>query len=499
MSKRTCFVVLAVTTLLVRFPFFFPETDLDESTFILMGQNILKGHLPYTNLWDLKPPLLYGFFALLLLIAKSIPLIRLAGSFCVAGAAWFVFLMGEKIRNRLTGLLAALLLIVFATLTGDGSTTSSEIIAILPLSAAAFLCLGEDLGKADFFLVGLFISIACMFRLNLAYVALLGCVFLAHPRFVNTSVSMLARLAVYAMGGAIPVVLTVIPYLAAGKVLLLYDTCVRAALAYSNSQGTPAHDLFMYLSRFGDFSYLLRNSIMLLSFCGGVLLIGFHWKDFPRPKQKMLATLAFFMVAVGVSILKSGAAYEQYLIQLLPFTTPIAAFSLEWLTGTPRARLFFLVVAASLAVPAGLVIDAYRPVFAGVKACEPLSNGPGYSIAAYLRKADPDNKPVFMMEEPIVYWLNGGEPLSRISIHPYNIGRPYLLRVLEGPAATSKAELVKVFSKKPEFVVKPLVVRYLRGRPDAEMFLSAALANDYILVRTIEDFEIYKRFSNVEK
>lgn len=62
MSRRTCFIILALATLIVRLPFFLPENDLDESTFILLGQDILKGHLPYVTLWDLKPPLLYVFF-----------------------------------------------------------------------------------------------------------------------------------------------------------------------------------------------------------------------------------------------------------------------------------------------------------------------------------------------------------------------------------------------------------------------------------------------------
>lgn len=119
MSRRTCFIILALATLIVRLPFFLPENDLDESTFILLGQDILKGHLPYVTLWDLKPPLLYVFFAAVLFVAKSIPVVRLAGSLCVTGAAWFVCLIGEKVRNRRTGLMAALLLIVFAALTSD--------------------------------------------------------------------------------------------------------------------------------------------------------------------------------------------------------------------------------------------------------------------------------------------------------------------------------------------------------------------------------------------
>ena len=58
-------IFLFLATLFIRFPFFFRDyIDKDESTFILMGQSIADGHLPYDHLWDLKPPLLFYFFAL---------------------------------------------------------------------------------------------------------------------------------------------------------------------------------------------------------------------------------------------------------------------------------------------------------------------------------------------------------------------------------------------------------------------------------------------------
>ena len=40
--------VLFVITILVRLPFFFPAViDWDESTFVLIGQSVVDGHLPY--------------------------------------------------------------------------------------------------------------------------------------------------------------------------------------------------------------------------------------------------------------------------------------------------------------------------------------------------------------------------------------------------------------------------------------------------------------------
>ena len=75
-------MVYFVAALLIRLPFFFRDCiDRDESTFILLGQSWVDGFLPYTQLWDLKPPLVFLFFAIIIQIfGKSYIAIRLFGT-----------------------------------------------------------------------------------------------------------------------------------------------------------------------------------------------------------------------------------------------------------------------------------------------------------------------------------------------------------------------------------------------------------------------------------
>ena len=85
---------LLIITVVIRFPYFFPAViDWDESTQIIMGQDILDGQLPYIDLWDNKPPLSflsYAFF--ILFFGKSIIAIRLAGSICVVTTAYLIYI-----------------------------------------------------------------------------------------------------------------------------------------------------------------------------------------------------------------------------------------------------------------------------------------------------------------------------------------------------------------------------------------------------------------------
>ena len=95
------FALLLLLALLTRFPFFFRDViNWDESTFILVGQSILDGHLPYVTLYDLKPPVLFAFFAAVIWVGgKSILAIRLAGMMCVWLIACFTCQIGRRLWN----------------------------------------------------------------------------------------------------------------------------------------------------------------------------------------------------------------------------------------------------------------------------------------------------------------------------------------------------------------------------------------------------------------
>src|SRR5262249_46503171 len=104
------FLLLFLLGLLVRFPFFFPAViDWDESSFILMGQSIIDGHLPYVKLWDLKPPVAFAFYAFSIAVfGKDLVGIRFAGALCVVLTAYLVYLVGKVMWTRRMGLFAAI-------------------------------------------------------------------------------------------------------------------------------------------------------------------------------------------------------------------------------------------------------------------------------------------------------------------------------------------------------------------------------------------------------
>lgn len=113
--------------------FFFRDyIDRDESAFILMAQSRVDGYLPYTQLWDLKPPLVYLFFAVIIYIfGKSFIAIRLVGALAIAIIAFFTFKIGKEVKSTVVGYWAAISCVYLLSLFGSLQGVMSEHLSML--------------------------------------------------------------------------------------------------------------------------------------------------------------------------------------------------------------------------------------------------------------------------------------------------------------------------------------------------------------------------------
>lgn len=115
------FLLFFLVALFIRLPFFFRDyIDHDESTFIIMGQSIVDGYLPYTKLWDLKPPLLFYFFsAVISIFGKSFIAIRFIGTLIVALSALYVFKITKKLTSKKIAVRAGIIFVLCSSLFGS--------------------------------------------------------------------------------------------------------------------------------------------------------------------------------------------------------------------------------------------------------------------------------------------------------------------------------------------------------------------------------------------
>ena len=103
---------------------------------------------------------------------------------------------------------------------------------------------------------------------------------------------------------------------------------------------------------------------------------------------------------------------------------------------------------------------------------------------------------MFLLSDHIVYWFIGQYPPTRLSTHPPNITKQYLVAAVEGPDATPEVELNKILSTRPAFIVKNKDLWYLTEGEPITRLLTRTLKSNYFLANVINGREIY-RFKGV--
>ena len=226
--------------LAVRFPFFFPAVlDWDKSTWIIIGQSALKGFLPGEIAWDMKPPLVFWWFgAVIGLFGKSIPAIRFGGFLWLVLSAYFLYRAAFLATSQRLGALFAAIILVVASST-YAEHISTDHLALLPLTGAILVLSNREMNWRSVFLGGVLLGIACLFRLDIAYLSILVGAFLCSQMPVHPWKVFLLRSTErgfwFSIGILFPFVFSFLPYFLMGR-SDLWIGVFEAARGYSEGQ-----------------------------------------------------------------------------------------------------------------------------------------------------------------------------------------------------------------------------------------------------------------------
>lgn len=474
---------------LVRLPSIpYTVIDWDESTFALMGDSLLRGHLPYGEMWENKPPLIFVCFALVqLLFGKSIVAIRVAGIVLVALAAWLSALTARR-AFALGGwsVLAIFPVVAVATIAPGSGALMSEHLAIVFLATTLYLLSAERFDATQGFLVGLCASLAVLTRTNLAYPAmLLGAAAALLPLTPRTSRTRFAS--AMASGGLLP--LAVLLFIYRDALDLLYRGAVLSALASADG-GRLFTAAWFRVS--GKLLLALGRPAILPVTLGVLVVVGLAARRTEREpvSRRMTVILLLGWLGTCASISAGGHVFGHYLIQLLPFGAPLFATAVVALGHRRPAlsQVAVCLVAVWWGVPVSL---AYIQHARRLQAAAPLWSDRATKVTQYLDAAGARGEVLFLADAHIAYWLLDAKVPTR-NIHPSNFGRVAMLRALEGTTWTACGEFAAIFAQHPQFVTLPLHGPQ-RWDASASACLAAHLRAGYQLDRVIEQVQIYRR------
>lgn len=473
--------------MLVRFPFFFPAViDWDESTFILVGQSLVDGHLPYVELWDNKPPGAFVPFALTILLAgRSIVAIRVLGAACVLVSAYLTFLIGRRLWGARAGVLAAVMFVVFTSLTPGCQATMTETLAMVPVMAALAILMTGRHEPVSGFAAGALLSLASLVRTNLACLLVVAGIYLLIRSAACDSARMARLVLPYGLGALLPPLLVGAPYLAMGTWKILVDSAIVAPLYYADVQRGPGAALGSFLSMLGQYHLAL-----CVGFLGGTVLTARHWMTPAGPRRDHLILLYACFAAITGTMLFGGPFYRHYGIQIVAFLALLSGQFYATLLRHGRVRIVIGLLAVGLALPVWVLAAAYwdlgRKTLRGERDVV-------YELADYLRSENPQHEPVYLMDFHLAYWLTDTKPLSRIVTHPSNIVREPFVKIAGGPGATPESEMNRLLQASPLFIVKKANTLYLNPHPALKAVLEQTLRRDYELVRDIRGALVYRR------
>jgi hypothetical protein len=225
----------------------------------------------------------------------------------------------------------------------------------------------------------------------------------------------------------------------------------------------------------------LSSCVLWLGGLIGLFICFRSWEDLSPITRNQVFVLLIFLVGSACSVFLSGPAHDHYLIQLYP---SLAIFLAVALVRQPAGmqRLFiqtgvFLFMIASSVI---FVSKEYLQLTRRIEENMGLSYYPEYEIARYLQHESPDRNPVFLLSDHIVYWFIGQYPPTRLSTHPPNITKQYLVAAVEGPDATPEVELNKMLSTRPAFIVKNKDLWYLTEGEPITRLLTRTLKSNYM-------------------
>ena len=502
-NNFSIFFLLLLITILVRFPWFFPSViNWDESTYILMGQSVLDGNLPYIGFWEMKPPLAHFFYGTFIgLFGKSIISIRFAGALCISIISFFTYLIGKKICNFNVGIYSSILFIFSTIYIPGGQSTMTEFVALVPLIGLVYFLINkENLTTKDFFISGILIAIASMIRTNLIFVAIpLGLFFLIILK--NKKLLEIIKCNFfYVFGFFLIIFFTFVPYLTIGSKEVWLNNVILTPIKYSSSQlsilESLTHYIFFLLRIFVNFdSNSLINFFLWIISILGIIFISINWKKFLIIKEKAFLIILIFFFSILFSILKSGTGHPHYLIQIFPLLSIISIFFLNYALENKK-KIILIATIFSISIFSIPVVKGYIPLTKNFFLNKKLESDPIIEIKKFMEKENKNNESVYFLTDHIIHWFTNTKPLTRAISHPSNIAKEFLLNEIVGEKTSSKREMAKILNKKPKYIVKKKKVFYLENRVAANSLLEETLYTEYEIIKKIQGRLIYKKHNN---
>lgn len=342
-------LVLPVVALLVAWPQYSAPIQYNEAMFAVFGREILAGRLPYRDVFDQKPPLIYYLYAAVQAVTGDGFLVSRVTIFIAVGAtAILVTLIARELYSRRLAFVAGLVFALTNGLVAVNENAGLDQLTLLPLTAATYLVVRWRRTRSDVLLIaaGASAGVALLLKpVALPTALVLGVVVIVTSRRLGPPLWLASSATVVGLAALLGLALL-------GLLPEAYEAIVvfgREYAAYGRAHSEPLERLVFWSLALGPL--LLPASASML-----VLALERSWR----------AAILWALLAGGaVGLALPGALLPYYAWAVAAPLALMAPAILEWLAPRSRSQrrlvvlpgVFGVVVMVSVAVllPSALV------------------------------------------------------------------------------------------------------------------------------------------------
>lgn len=467
--------LLLAVALLLRSPFLGnPVIESDEQFYLLVGDHVLRGALPYVDVWDRKPVGLFLLYAAIRALGgEGILQYQLVATAFAAATAWLIARIASHVATPRGGLFAGITYLLWLAVFG-GEGGQAPVFYNLPVALAGLLTLSAMLRPADrgnLLGAGAAAMLAVGLAMQIKYTAVFEGIFFGLAllwqcwRSGASPSRLLATAAAWIACALLPTAAALASYAAWGQ---------AEAFVFANFVSVFLRDTAATGSALGRLALMAALLAPLLACAAWGLRLAWIGAAGCTSRGAPQATgfIAGWAAAVIAGVLLFGTWYPHY---ALPLLVPLSAAAAPLLGSGAgplhrawwRAAMLWL---SLLALTAGAVLAVVHR----------RARGDGSEIRA-LAEAVPRGAPLYVFDgEPILYLL-AGSPLPTAYVFPTHLND---LRELRGIGVDPVAELRRILASRPGFIVTTESPRR-RINPEALRLLSAVLREEYAPVRRV--------------
>ena len=490
LNKYHFYSIIFLSIIFLRLPFFFTdEFNWDESTYILIGQWVVEGNLPYIERTEVKPPLLsYLFASFIFFSSNEIFLVRLYTCFLLFINLIFLNKIFKSYFNKNFDFVLVTAYIFSSTyIIKDSNALFSENFAVTFLIIGLYYFLRLKSNK-DFFLLGFFIACACLIRLNLAIIPIFIFFYLIH-NFRSDLKKNINKLLLYSGGGLLVIIIVFLPYLISGNIIKAWESIIVSGLSMvSNAPNSHTGALYYLLFRKSDiFDFFFLESLFRLIFWStsvlGLLTL------FTKIKDEKIFKIIMFYICIFLSIFAGARATAHYLLLLSPICSLFCAYFFLKI----KKRNFFLsiyVVAALICVFVSVL--QLNKIIKNYEVYGTFYNGLGFDIASHIKKNKYyKDRSIYIYKKHIAYWLLNKFPPTDIT-HPSDINKEYLFKGWGKEGSDKKSEMIKILDTKPLYLVlNKDISKFMNNFFSAETSEYKKTIKNYVLDKKFDYIHIY--------